>query len=806
MAVMGCGDDNSPPSMALILDQQVTVGESLRVPLNAPDPDGDRIAFTVDGLPDGASITSVSNDAALLSWSPAITDTAPGGRRYEVEARASDGSGGIARQRFGIVVFPTFGIPTFDLPSGVVLNLAQNDDLALFVEVKDDDTTDVVINLVEGPQGSRLQTAGSKTAVFYWKPDDEQKKTTVHRAVMRAQDESHQVDHVLTLVLLNAEKDAGCEGTPPSITHSTPADQELVGGDMVLFANMDDGDSLITSAQLHWTVGDPNGTYQTELMEEVNDDGQWTSVLPVGTPAPSGTLLSYFFTATDNDDATGIACDQTARRPKSGWFTLGLYEPGVPPTLCVDDSAEPDNTPDAGPSLKPDVYAGRRICGSFPDYAKIDAPENAKITARVIWDPSHGPLTLELVDGNDNTLAADNALSDSELLVSHEVLGDEVVYTRVASPIPSARLSYTLEINVDEVDCAEDDSEPNSAPDQATPAGVGLLENRQICPADSDFYRVSMNAGDTLVFAIDFQHQYGDLDLELRGPDGVESIAVAASENSREELEYTSDVTQDVYIRVYGNGGARNAYDLSIAPPGAGGECSADTLGQNVTPDVAATVFSGVYENLVTCAEAPDWLVIGMNGGDRLTLLVEPDPGQSVSVSLFSDPSGAPISNGTMDASGDIEIVYETPVAGDFYYKVSTPTGAATYDLLQDISTVGFCQDDRLEPNSEASPKLLPFKGIHTHLKLCDQSDVDAFLVNVELFQTLTVMTVHELSAGFTDLRLISPSGVVAQSVTDTFDGVFAEILVDEPGTWTVVIDPFDVQGFLPYDLAVFTD
>ena len=356
------------------------------------------------------------------------------------------------------------------------------------------------------------------------------------------------------------------------------------------------------------------------------------------------------------------------------------------------------------------------------------------------------------------------------------------------------------------MDCAEDDSEPNSAPDQATPAGVGLLEARQICPGDSDFYRVPMNAGDTLVFAIDFQHQYGDLDLELRGADGVESIAVAASENSREELEYTATVTNDVYVRVYGNGGARNAYDLSIAPPGAGGECTVDNLGQHPTPDLATTVFSGVYENLVTCADTPDWFILGLNGGDRLTLLVEPEVGQSVNVTLYSDPFGAPISNGVIDSGGDTEIVYETPVTGDFYYQISTPSGAATYDLLQDISTPGFCQDDRLEPNSESSPRLLPFKGIHTHLKLCDQSDVDAFSVNVELFETLTVLTVHELSAGFTDLRLISPSGVVVESVTDTFDGVFTELVVDEPGTWTVIIDPFDVQTFLPYDLAVFTD
>src|SRR5690606_13763407 len=56
-ALSACATDNQPPSLALTLDQQVTVGESLRLVLVASDPDGDRLDFAASGLPAGAQIT-----------------------------------------------------------------------------------------------------------------------------------------------------------------------------------------------------------------------------------------------------------------------------------------------------------------------------------------------------------------------------------------------------------------------------------------------------------------------------------------------------------------------------------------------------------------------------------------------------------------------------------------------------------------------------------------------------------------------------------------------------------------------------
>jgi hypothetical protein len=242
-------------------------------------------------LPKAAQVTPRAANEAVLVWSPLITDTQPGGRRYEVELSVDDGRGGTARQAIGVVVYPTFGVPAFTLPAGVVVNLGQQDDLELLIEVKDDDSTEVTIELIEAPTGAKLQRADKKVAHFFWRPDEEQRKVAVHRAIFSAIDESHApVTHVLTIVLLNAEKQSGCDGQPPTVSHTPPRDQALSGA-FTLDATAVDGQSGVQSVTLHWTRGDPTATYAAAAFSRLADSGpDWRATLEPSTlgAIPSG--------------------------------------------------------------------------------------------------------------------------------------------------------------------------------------------------------------------------------------------------------------------------------------------------------------------------------------------------------------------------------------------------------------------------------------------------------------------------------------------------------------------------------------
>ncbi len=808
-ALFGCAGDNRPPALGLLLDRQVTVGESLTVVLTASDPDGDALIFSAKGLPVTAQLTARSKSEAIITYSPVITDTEPGGHRYDVAVEAADGNGGVARQTFGLIVFPTFGSPAFDLPSGVVLNLAQDDDIALLVEVKDDDSTDVEVTLLEGPEGAKLQRAGAKSAYFHWKPDEAQREVAVHRAILSAQDETHPaVEHALTLVLLNPEKQAGCEGTPPTVTHEVPADHALVGP-LTLTTSASDADSQVQGATLHWTRGDPLGGYTAVAMSRTSSAGSgWSGQADIGELPPGGALVHYYFTTTDNDDPTGLACDQSARTPKTGWFTVAVY--GAAGDACVDDAAEPDDVAGSAPVLTAGVWPGRRLCGAESDFVQIGgagAGAGTTVTAEVRYSPLHGAPILRLLDRGGAIIAQDADAADGALNVRYDVAAGQQLYAEIASTSAATRLSYTLELGVDAVQCEDDDNEPDSDPAAATLIGAGAYPDRQLCAGDSDFYRVAMAAGQALHFALSFDHKYGDLDLELRDSDGVTVLATAASEKSVEELDYQAPGAKDVYLRVHGVGGARNVYDLAVTEP-VGGGCPEDALGDNHRPEDARVLFQGVYEGFTTCADEADWFAVELNGGERFELLVQAIDGP-LDVAVYADPAGAPVATGHGDPAADQLAItqWTAPTAGAVYYKVSTTMEQTDYHLLQHVTDpAGACAPDRLEPNGPGSPAPLD-EGVYTWLRLCGVADVDAFSVQLEPFTTLVVITNHEPNAGYTDLRLLSPSGADLGVATDYDTGGYFEILLEEPGAYTFQVEAFEPQGeSLGYDLAVFFD
>jgi hypothetical protein len=64
------GNVNRPPILDPIGDRSVTEGEVLSFILTASDPDGDLLAYTVDGLPAGAELIDNGDGTAQFNWLP----------------------------------------------------------------------------------------------------------------------------------------------------------------------------------------------------------------------------------------------------------------------------------------------------------------------------------------------------------------------------------------------------------------------------------------------------------------------------------------------------------------------------------------------------------------------------------------------------------------------------------------------------------------------------------------------------------------------------------------------------------------
>ncbi len=805
-----CSDDNRPPALGLLGDREIQIGQSLVLPLIASDPDGDRLTFKVDGLPDTAQVSPRTSNEAVLVWSPLITDTQPGGRRYEVEITVEDGRGGRASQTFGVIAYPAFGIPSFVLPAGLVLNLATQDALELAVEVKDDDSLDITLEMTESPEGARFQTAERKLGFFYWKPDDDQRKVAVHRAIFRAIDDTNPpVLHVLTIVLLNAERQSGCEGTPPTVSHVALADQ-VASGPLRFTATATDTQSQVQAMTLFWNRGTPDDPMTAVAMSRVAQGStEWVADVNIGAVPDGGALIHYHFIASDNDDPTGIACDLSARLPRVGVTTAAVYSASNPDT-CVDDGDEPDGSTDLAPRLKAGLYPGRRLCGPDTDLVSVDAPANTTLTATVTFDATHGSPTLRLVDGSDTTLTT-ASISEGRLSLRYDVADDTPLFLEVAAS--SVRMSYTLELVVDETRCEDDAVEPDSTPDDSRSIPIGQSVSQRVCSGDSDYFALALSPGQAVRVALAFDHRYGDIDLELYGADGTTVLARSASERSLEEIVYRPTDAGIAFARVYGVAGASNDYTFSYEVS-TSSTCPPDGLGQNGTPGEAAILFQGVYEGFNACPDAPDWFAVDLNDEETLEVLLLTDEG-TATIELYRDPDGSPIAVGTPDIDGFSEVAVDGIGSPErLYFRVSAtdtppnPGGVptVTYSLLQEVSDPpGACRPDRAEPNDIGSPVDLE-AGVHTWLRHCGNGDTDVYRLTVPAFTTLVVITSHLANIGFSDLELRDPSGGLVADEVGLDEGAYLEMLLEAPGEYTLYLKPFEVGTTLAYDLAIFFD
>ncbi|MBA7468865.1 hypothetical protein ES707_04121 [subsurface metagenome] len=94
---------NRPPVLSSIGNKSVYAGDLLTFTLNATDPDGETITYSVDSLPSGAAFASQT-----FNWTPDGSQTGS----YDVTFTASDGQGGQDYEKITITVTADTSAPT----------------------------------------------------------------------------------------------------------------------------------------------------------------------------------------------------------------------------------------------------------------------------------------------------------------------------------------------------------------------------------------------------------------------------------------------------------------------------------------------------------------------------------------------------------------------------------------------------------------------------------------------------------------------------------------------------------------------
>ncbi|HVJ61263.1 MAG TPA: putative Ig domain-containing protein, partial [Tahibacter sp.] len=313
---------NRAPVIVTGAQTSATVGSAYTYDVNATDPDGDTLTYSLSQSPAGMMINAASG---IIEWTPAVNQVGPN----PVTVRVADGRGGEVEQAFTInVVLPPNRAPVFTSTPVIAAEVAA--DYAYSVTASDPDSADTLsYTLVSGPAGLTLDA----NHVVRWRPLLAQVGT--HTVSLKVTDNgspslsaTQSFDIVVSVPANNA---------PPSVT-SEPANTATIGtvyaydviatdpdGDALSYtlSQLPNGMTVNATGELRWTpIAAQAGTHEIALVVADGRGGTATQSWPIsvssagggnrpptitsapGTNASVGTLYQYDVDATDADGDT----------------------------------------------------------------------------------------------------------------------------------------------------------------------------------------------------------------------------------------------------------------------------------------------------------------------------------------------------------------------------------------------------------------------------------------------------------------------------------------------------------------------
>lgn len=322
---LGACSQNRAPSLSLTSSSySVVVNHTLSFDVKATDPESDTLTFSIDNLPMGASFL-VSGGVGRFSWSPIISDGAPGGRAYQLVLKVKDGYNTV-NQPITVTVFPEDSTPTLITAPGYVLDLKREDEITFDIEFRDNDSTSLKLTLASGPEGSTFEQTDTKLAHFKWKPTLAQiQEKQIHSLVVRADDsENAAVETSILVFLVNRPGTTICQGGAPALSHA-PISNQISAGPFALSVFATDDDSVIQDVRVYWSTTPPDTAPKlNETALSSSDGSTFKGEIPAVNP---GDTVYYYVCATDNDDTLSNVCDHRKCIPEGSYYIFTTGSP-----------------------------------------------------------------------------------------------------------------------------------------------------------------------------------------------------------------------------------------------------------------------------------------------------------------------------------------------------------------------------------------------------------------------------------------------------------------------------------------------
>ena len=367
-------------------------------------------------------------------------------------------------------------------------------------------------------------------------------------------------------------------------------------------------------------------------------------------------------------------------------------------------------------------------------------------------------------DGDSLSYTIESPPSDGTVSVS----GDSFTYTPESISSGTDSFVYrvndgnggtdtaTVSITVTEPN-TNDGYEPNDEFDTAASITDGNYTDLQIVDGESDYFAVTLEEGGSIDASIEFDHNTGDLDMALYGPDR-EELADSTSTSDGESVSAT-DVSEGgtYYVEVRGYSGASAPYDLrvDVGSPQPTGVIIGDVVDTEANPIPGARVritnasdsviaetttdSSGIYTVEVPPGEYT--VIVESNGSTtERTVLVEPGATINADVVIQTAESESVFPSVSISNAPDrigpnetfvIEYGIENTgtVTGPFVLDIPAPTPGVT---VQDIDGDIQGSDTSAEPVTAATNRVGPNETVAVSVTY-DASDLSTEDITLEL-------------------------------------------------------------------------
>ena len=405
---------------------------------------------------------------------------------------------------------------------------------------------------------------------------------------------------------------------------------------------------------------------------------------------------------------------------------LSLFAPAAS-AQCTDDFLEENDTCATPTQVFGGFNASLKSLYTDDDFFRIHVPDGDDLTIDLTFTHALGDLDLTLLNPTcTNALAISTSVTDDEQVQYHNGTGaglDLIARVTMYAPNPDILCNdYDISFALSTTIACQDDNEFGNL-DNDTCADANLVFpdvaylNFGVLSTDSDYYKITVPAGNTLQVDLTFTHALGDIDLVLYDANCSTVLATAVSVTDDEVLAWTNTGATDVEVRwhVYVLDSPCNLYNMFASL--ADGSCGPDDVfEENDTCAQATPLGAGTYPGLQVGGSDPDFYRFQVPQGQALVLDVQfLHSLGDIDLRLY-DACGGSLIGAAGSVSDDESLSWSnhvTPLA-DVYLEVYVLGAGScnTYDLTAGLSGVppgtNYCV---ALANSTGSPALMSATG-----------------------------------------------------------------------------------------------